>query len=462
MQDFILPAIQHRDGRLLGRDRAFLDEDSLETVYAQRWYAERQAGTPEAEIDAAIRAKEDLTPVPLDKRRVPSSASDGYDPEFRAYMEREVWPFVMQCGGLLEYKGERFVSVNQLQADLNSRCLNKIIDDRRNQEAQESEAVLNVLGTPSSPSERNINGVVYATAEAALTAALEAEQPGAIITCLHCFKKFPIAQPGGSSLTCPHCTYRLDEKTASRLLKSMKERLAKREKPVSLVLPNKWRRDKSGKSYTYAGVTYDTAVEALTAGWKAETPDAIRDCEKCTKKFPLAQPGGFSLMCPHCGYVIGEDIARGALKYFQERLAERQKEQAAQEEAAAVAKLREYADEQPDQGQANGGYVYILINSAMPGVVKVGKTEREPEDRAKELSGVTGIPTPYSVAYDEWFADCSRAEEYIHTLLTANGYRVADNREFFSVPVKVAIKAVVEAKAREEKAGGQGTDKGNV
>ena len=121
MQDFILPAIQHRDGRLLGRDRAFLDEDSLETVYAQRWYAERQAGTPEAEIDAAIRAKEDLTPVPLDKRRVPSSASDGYDPEFRAYMEREVWPFVMQCGGLLEYKGERFVSVNQLQADLNSR-----------------------------------------------------------------------------------------------------------------------------------------------------------------------------------------------------------------------------------------------------------------------------------------------------------------------------------------------------
>jgi hypothetical protein len=98
----------------------------------------------------------------------------------------------------------------------------------------------------------------------------------------------------------------------------------------------------------------------------------------------------------------------------------------------------------------------------MPGLVKIGKTEREPDERAKELSGVTGIPTPYSVAYDEWFADCSRAEEYIHTLLTANGYRVADNREFFSVPVKVAIKAVVEAKAREEKASGQGTDKGNV
>lgn len=379
---------------------AFDDEDSLETVYAQRWYAERQAGTPEPEIDAAIRAKEDVTAVPLDKGRVPSSA--GYHPEFRAYLEREVWPLVMQCRGLLEYKGDRFESVMQLQADLYLRWVkrrkNQKIEERRKQEAQESEAVLKVLGSSSAPAERDI-----------------------------------------------------------------KERLAKPENPASLVPPNKWGRDKGAKSYIYAGIGYETAVEALAAAWKAENPAVVWGCFRCGRKYPLLRPDGdFSLTCPHCGAETSEETARGALRYFIERVEAERAQAAKKEKADAVAKLKKYADIEPEQGHANGGYVYILINSAMPGLVKIGKTEREPDERAKELSGVTGIPTPYSVAYDEWFADCSRAEEYIHTLLTANGYRVADNREFFSVPVKVAIKAVVEAKAREEKASGQGTDKGNV
>ena len=155
--------------------------------------------------------------------------------------------------------------------------------------------------------------------------------------------------------------------------------------------------------------------------------------------------------CPHCGYELPEDIAAGALRYFQDRAEARAKEQSRAEQEEATAKLKEFANVEPNTEVANGGYVYILINAAIPGLVKVGKTEREPEERAKELSCGTGIPTPYCVAYEEWFADCSAAEEFVHTLLTANGYRVADNREFFSAPVKVAIKAVIEAKAREDK-----------
>jgi hypothetical protein len=89
----------------------------------------------------------------------------------------------------------------------------------------------------------------------------------------------------------------------------------------------------------------------------------------------------------------------------------------------------------------------------MPGLVKIGKTEREPDERAKELSVVTGIPTPFLVAYEEWFKDCSAAEDYVHALLDEKGFRLAQNREFFCAPVKAAIQAIVKAKEREDRSG---------
>ena len=46
------------------------------------------------------------------------------------------------------------------------------------------------------------------------------------------------------------------------------------------------------------------------------------------------------------------------------------------------------------------GFVYILVNPAFPGYIKVGKTTKTPEERAKELSAATGVPTPFIVAYD--------------------------------------------------------------
>lgn len=95
----------------------------------------------------------------------------------------------------------------------------------------------------------------------------------------------------------------------------------------------------------------------------------------------------------------------------------------------------------------DAGFLYVLINASMPDVVKVGKTERDPESRARELSGVTGVPTPFVVVYQEFFDDCSAAEEYVHALLEASGYRVATNREFFSAPSRVAIQALIQAKA---------------
>lgn len=45
------------------------------------------------------------------------------------------------------------------------------------------------------------------------------------------------------------------------------------------------------------------------------------------------------------------------------------------------------------------GYIYILYNQTANGFVKIGKTQRNPEDRSKELSSATGVPTPFTVVY---------------------------------------------------------------
>lgn len=44
------------------------------------------------------------------------------------------------------------------------------------------------------------------------------------------------------------------------------------------------------------------------------------------------------------------------------------------------------------------GYVYVLTNPAMPGLVKIGFTDRSPTERARELSATTGVPSPFAVA----------------------------------------------------------------
>ena len=39
-------------------------------------------------------------------------------------------------------------------------------------------------------------------------------------------------------------------------------------------------------------------------------------------------------------------------------------------------------------------WVYVLRNSSMPGLYKVGYTKLTPDERAKQLSNATGVPVP--------------------------------------------------------------------
>jgi hypothetical protein len=85
-------------------------------------------------------------------------------------------------------------------------------------------------------------------------------------------------------------------------------------------------------------------------------------------------------------------------------------------------------------------FIYIMINPAMQGLLKIGKTNRTPTERAQEISGSTGVPTKFHVAYELRVKDSTRAERLIHEKLM--DYRVEMNREFFFLPLDRAISII--------------------
>jgi hypothetical protein len=92
------------------------------------------------------------------------------------------------------------------------------------------------------------------------------------------------------------------------------------------------------------------------------------------------------------------------------------------------------------------GYAYLLVNPAMPGVVKIGKTTRAPARRMGELSGATGVPLPFELLFEVQVLDVHEAERYVHDRLEQLGARVSSNREFFRISPSVAAGVMVEAR----------------
>lgn len=91
---------------------------------------------------------------------------------------------------------------------------------------------------------------------------------------------------------------------------------------------------------------------------------------------------------------------------------------------------------------SKSGYVYILINFQLPAnTLKIGKTIRSPEERAQEIF-TTGVPGEYIVAYEEHVLDSEAAEAVIHSRLAT--YRINNQREFFRLPLKHAVKVMHE------------------
>lgn len=82
----------------------------------------------------------------------------------------------------------------------------------------------------------------------------------------------------------------------------------------------------------------------------------------------------------------------------------------------------------PD-GYRENGFIYILKNESMPGVYKIGMTTTSPEQRAKEISSTTGVPTPFSVVAAFHSKNPAKDEKLAHEAFSAE--RISQSREFF-------------------------------
>jgi len=85
-------------------------------------------------------------------------------------------------------------------------------------------------------------------------------------------------------------------------------------------------------------------------------------------------------------------------------------------------------------------FVYVLVNASCPGMVKIGMTVRDVDTRAKEISGATGVPTPWVPIYSFKCFNSYKLEQELHEYL--DSVRVSGNREMFYMTSIDAVKIV--------------------
>tara|TARA_E500000178_G_C16742861_1_gene626796 strand:+ start:130 stop:720 length:591 start_codon:yes stop_codon:yes gene_type:complete len=90
--------------------------------------------------------------------------------------------------------------------------------------------------------------------------------------------------------------------------------------------------------------------------------------------------------------------------------------------------------------------VYILTNEAMPGIIKIGWTDKSVEERMKELDR-TATPLPFTCYYAKRVDEPTFVESRLHQAF--DEFRIRDNREFFRMSPDQA-KAALEIASGED------------
>jgi hypothetical protein len=76
----------------------------------------------------------------------------------------------------------------------------------------------------------------------------------------------------------------------------------------------------------------------------------------------------------------------------------------------------------------------------MPGMVKIGRTSRDPVRRAGELTAASGVPTAFRLEGYVRSPDAARTEAAVHRLIGDN--RVNSRREFFRIETARALSII--------------------
>ena len=90
------------------------------------------------------------------------------------------------------------------------------------------------------------------------------------------------------------------------------------------------------------------------------------------------------------------------------------------------------------------GYVYILTNPSLKGMVKIGKTRRPVNTRSKELYN-TAIPTEFVEFASLKTSKYAQVEELVHRILTKlTRKRVSEKREFYKIKPQEALEILTD------------------
>lgn len=92
--------------------------------------------------------------------------------------------------------------------------------------------------------------------------------------------------------------------------------------------------------------------------------------------------------------------------------------------------------------EGEGQWVYVLSNTSMPGILKVGYTKLNPLERVKQLSNATGVATPFNLEYCFKCFNGEALEQELHIGL--DEYRVNQKREFFKVSLDTVKENILE------------------
>jgi hypothetical protein len=90
--------------------------------------------------------------------------------------------------------------------------------------------------------------------------------------------------------------------------------------------------------------------------------------------------------------------------------------------------------------------VYVLTNEAMEGLVKIGRTTTNVEQRIRELDN-TSLPLPFQCFYAGEVANSSLVEGKLHRIFADK--RIRNNREFFRIDPNQVREAIQLAELRD-------------
>lgn len=88
----------------------------------------------------------------------------------------------------------------------------------------------------------------------------------------------------------------------------------------------------------------------------------------------------------------------------------------------------------------DSGFIYVMSNDSMPGLLKIGTTKHHPSQRAAELYQ-TGVPDPFVIEFAILSSNARDLEKRVHAAL--NYCRFNQSREFFRIDISDAILCVV-------------------